>query len=236
MNTILFDLDGTLIPFDQSEFINTYFKKLCVRAAPYGFESQKLVSTLWKGTEAMILNDGNKSNHNRFWEAFAEFWGDDVIKHEPVFDDFYKNEFNDTKSIIGDFSGRRELLDTLKSKGYSLVLATNPIFPAVAVYSRLDWIGLSCSDFDYITTYENSGFCKPNPKYFMEVLQKIGKQSQDCIMIGNNTSDDMAALEAGIECYLVTDNLENEINADVNEFRHGSFSEMAEFLSALPAI
>ena len=236
MNTILFDLDGTLVPFDQSEFISTYFKKLCICAAPYGFESEKLVSTLWKGTEAMILNDGGKNNHDRFWEAFAEFWGADVVKHESVFDDFYQNEFNDTKSIVGDFNGRRELIDMLKAKGYSLILATNPIFPAVAVHSRLDWIGLNSSDFDYITTYENSSFCKPNPKYFLEILQKIGKTPDDCIMIGNNTSDDMAALKAGIECYLVTDNLENEINADINEFRHGSFSEMAAFLNTFPAI
>ena len=39
--------------------------------------------------------------------------------------------------------------------GYKVVLATNPIFPAIATESRMRWAGLAPEDFDYYTTYEN---------------------------------------------------------------------------------
>lgn len=236
MDTILFDLDGTLLPLDQEEFIRTYFSKLCKRAAPLGLEKEKLVSSLWIGTGEMIKNDGSMPNRDRFWNRFAEIWGEDVRNHESVFDDFYQREFDETKSILGDASGRRELIDALKEKGYTLVLATNPIFPAVAVKTRLTWIGLVPEDFTYITSYENSRFCKPTTEYYKEILQKIKKTPEDCMMIGNNTSDDMAAIKLGIRSYLVTDYLENEPKADVNSFEHGTISDMIAYLKDFPAV
>ena len=38
LNTILFDLDGTLLPFWQDDFIHTYFKMLVACAAPMGYD------------------------------------------------------------------------------------------------------------------------------------------------------------------------------------------------------
>ena len=236
MNTILFDLDGTLIPMYQDEFIKSYFKRLCKRAAPYGFETEKLVTSLWQGTMAMIKNDSGKTNHDIFWEEFSSIWGKDMAKHEPVFDDFYLHEFNDVQEILPKERDRRELIEMLKAKGYTLVLATNPVFPAVAVKTRLAWLGLEPADFSYISTYENSHFCKPNPKYFEEILGIISKAPKDCIMIGNNTSDDMSALKFGIECYLVTDYLENEAKADISVFRNGNYSDLQAFLTLLPPV
>jgi len=41
-------------------------------------------------------------------------------------------------------------------------LATNPLFPQEATYSRIRWAGLSPSDFEHCTTYENASFCSLN--------------------------------------------------------------------------
>ena len=41
--TILFDLDGTLLPMDQDEFVKAYFSKLAKKLAPLGYEPQKLI-------------------------------------------------------------------------------------------------------------------------------------------------------------------------------------------------
>ena len=38
ITTILFDLDGTLLPMDQEAFTTGYFKLLAKKLAPYGYE------------------------------------------------------------------------------------------------------------------------------------------------------------------------------------------------------
>ena len=37
ITTVLFDLDGTLLPFEQEDFIKIYFAELCKRLAPMGY-------------------------------------------------------------------------------------------------------------------------------------------------------------------------------------------------------
>ena len=46
LNTILFDLDGTLVPFLQDEFIHDYFKALTVRLTPMGYKGEQLLDAL----------------------------------------------------------------------------------------------------------------------------------------------------------------------------------------------
>ena len=41
LNTILFDLDGTLAPFNQDEFIRAYFGALTRRLAPMGYNGRE---------------------------------------------------------------------------------------------------------------------------------------------------------------------------------------------------
>ena len=43
VKTILFDLDGTLLPMDQDVFVKSYFKRLAAKLAPLGYESQQLI-------------------------------------------------------------------------------------------------------------------------------------------------------------------------------------------------
>ena len=61
ITTILFDLDGTLLPMDQDVFVAAYMKGLATTAAPYGYESDKFVKAVMTGTVAMIKNDGRKT-------------------------------------------------------------------------------------------------------------------------------------------------------------------------------
>ena len=67
MKTVLFDLDGTLLPMDQDEFIKAYFGGIATKLAPYGYEPDKLIKGIWTGTKAMVMNDGAMTNEERFW-------------------------------------------------------------------------------------------------------------------------------------------------------------------------
>ena len=236
LNTILFDLDGTLAPFIQDEFVHVYFKALVKRLIPMGYDGERLVEALWKGVDAMVANDGTQTNRQRFWEVFTRELGIQALALESILDDFYAREFDGVRSVLKGETNRAPLIRGLREKGYTVVLATNPIFPAVAVETRLSWVGLAGADFAWVTTYENSRRSKPNPDYYRDILTRIGRRGEECLMIGNNPVDDMAALEAGMSVYLVTDCIENPGGVPVERYPHGSFQELEASLERLPEI
>ena len=47
IKTILFDLDGTLLPMDEKEFIKGYFGMLCAKLAPFGYKPN-VSSVIWQ--------------------------------------------------------------------------------------------------------------------------------------------------------------------------------------------
>ncbi len=230
ITTIMFDLDGTLIPMSQDEFIKNYFGNLAIKMMPHGLDKDTLIPAVWEGTKAMIQNDGKKKNEEVFWNCFAQRLGDEVLDLIPVFESFYENEFNKVKEIIKETELSKEIIKYLKGKGYTVILATNPLFPPVAVKSRLSWIGLSPEDFDYITTYDNSSYCKPNLDYYREILEKNHKQPEECVMIGNNMVEDMCALQLGIKTFLVTDFIEDGEGKDITQYTHGSLAKLKEWV------
>lgn len=226
INTVLMDLDGTLIKLTERAFSKAYFTRLCGKICPLGYTPEAVTNGIYDGIKAMRCNDGSRTNYDAFWEAFEVVLGKEIRKTETMLEDFYRTEFDEIREVLLGESCAKELVETLKAKGYTLVLATNPLFPAQAQYTRMSWAGLTPDDFAHVTHYENSHFCKPNPRYYEEILQIIGKAPDECMMIGNNASEDMAAAAAGLQVYLVTDHLENAKNLPIDEFEQGSLEEL----------
>ncbi|MCD8299802.1 MAG: HAD hydrolase-like protein [Clostridiales bacterium] len=227
---ILFDLDGTLLPMDQDEFTNGYFKFLAAKMANYGYDPEKLIDSIWKGTFAMMKNDGSCSNEAAFWRTYAGIYGEESLKDMPHYEDFYLNDFQQAKMFCGVNQKAIGAVHELQREGYGVVLATSPIFPAIATESRIRWAGLEPSDFELITTYENIGCSKPNPKYFTEVARRIGAAPGDCLMVGNDVYEDMSAVKVGMGVFLLTDCLLNRKNDDISLYPHGDFEAMMKFI------
>ncbi|HHU62106.1 MAG: HAD family hydrolase [Bacillota bacterium] len=234
IKTILFDLDGTLLPMDQEAFIGAYLKELGLKGTAMGYDSQKLVKVVMQGAGLMIGNDGTMTNENRFWEMFLGIFGGDVQEHIAWFEEFYRNEFSKVKAAVQPTPLAYEIIQSLKNKGYELVLATNPIFPKVATYERMRWAGISTDDFSLITTYENSSYAKPNLGYYREILTTIGAEPDNCLMIGNDVQEDLVAAELGLRVYLVTDDLINANGDDITTFTQGNRENLLDFALQLP--
>lgn len=230
LQTILFDLDGTLLPMDQERFIHGYFKRLANKMAPLGYEPKQLVDCVWRGTAAMIRNNGAQSNEQVFWEVFASQYGPDALKDRAVFDAFYSTEFQAVADDCGFTPEAVRLIGDLKAAGYRLALATNPVFPAIATESRMRWAGLDPSAFDLYTTYESTGYCKPNPDYYRDILQKLHVHPEDCLMVGNDVDEDMVAATLGMRVFLLTDCLINKRGADLSPYPQGGFAQLRSFL------
>ena len=232
ITTVMFDMDGTLIPFQQDDFIKVYFGELCKKLAPLGYEPKHTVDSIWAGTKAMIKNDGSRLNSELFWEVFRSM-NEGLPDTKELCDEFYTNEFNRAKCIVKYQVDRKPLISKLREKGLKIVLATNPLFPSDGMNTRLSWVGLSPDDFDLITHYDNCTYCKPFPGYFTEIAEKLGVKPEECVMIGNSVQDDMAAVKAGLKVFLVPEFLENPQDADHSALPQGTLDEAVEYVLSL---
>ena len=231
IDTVLFDLDGTLLPMDQDEFVHTYMSLLAKSLAPHGYEPKHLVAAVWSGTKAMVENTGEATNEEVFWADFCHIFGEDARKDEPLFEEFYATDFALARKVCGFDAAAAEVIAMLKEKGIRVALATNPLFPEIATRQRIRWAGLEPEDFEIITTYENSRFCKPNPEYYRDLLDKLGLEPENCLMVGNDVDEDMLpAKKAGMQTFLLTPCLINRGQTDIGEFHRGGFAELKEFL------
>lgn len=230
---ILFDMDGTLLPMDQNVFMKQYFGEMAKVLSPLGLAPEAVAPTIWAGTKAMMKNTGELTNDEVFWQVFAQVSGLDAAPFRPAADAFYSNQFHRARAATAENPLAVEAVRVAREKAEKVVLATNPLFPMVGQKSRMGWVGLKPEDFDLVTSYETDRYCKPNPAYFLDVCRRIGVKPEECVMIGNDETEDMAAATAaGIPiCFLVTDcRIAGEAGWNGPQ---GTFAEMVEWLRAL---
>ena len=226
-------MDGTLLPMDQDKFAKGYFSRLVKKLAPLGYDPQKTVDGIWAGTAAMVKNNGTVTNEEAFWKKFSEIFGETSLDDKPVFDEFYRVEFEEVKSDCGFNPSAAKAVKGLKERGFRLILATNPIFPAVATESRIKWAGLDKEDFELYTTYEDSHYCKPNPEYYREITERLSLDPAECLMVGNDAEEDTAAEKLGIKVFLLTDCLINKKERDISAYPNGGFEELLKYTKEL---
>lgn len=229
IDTFLFDLDGTLLPLDMEKFTEIYFTQMGKAFADI-IDPGILVKYIWISTDAMIKNDGSKTNHEAFMKVFGNLVKDDIEVFVQRFDRFYDEGFLETKKASVVSPSIKDAVALLKGKGLDLIIATNPIFPQKAVYHRIKWAGLDPEDFIYITSYEKCGYCKPDPGFYGEVLEKTGKKPQNCIMVGNDVQEDLIASVHGISTYLINDHMINRNDQEIVCDHTGSYEDFYHFV------
>lgn len=230
---ILFDLDGTLLPMDNDYFLKGYFHLLAKVGIDCGYEETAFLDAMNQGVYAAVKNDGTCTNEERFWSTAAQLLGSELYDHKVRFDQFYRNEFHLARKFTEPTRLAEQAVKLARQKAGKVILATSPLFPTVGVYSRLEWAGLRPDYFDWITDYENSCTCKPNPQYYLETVKKVGVDPTKCLMIGNNVQEDVTAAQAvGMGTFLVTDWLINRTGEEIT-CPHGSFEAMIAHLKSL---
>ena len=230
----LFDLDGTLLPMhDTKSFVELYLQSLCKALTPVlKIRPELLVSSVWNGTHAMLSNDGTRLNQDVFWETASKTAGIDLLEFSEHFDSYYQNEFAAARRATGVNPLALKSVEKIKQNGGRVIVATNPVFPSVATYERIRWAGLDPEDFEYITVYDNSAFCKPSLSYYEEICSKCDIKPGESIMIGNDVDEDMCAAKIGFDAFLITDCLINKNSADISAYSNGSFGDFYNALEA----
>lgn len=233
IKTVLFDLDGTLLSMDNEVFIKYYFKLLLKKMVPYGYDPKELVENIMKATYTVVANDGSMTNRDRFFMSFNKLMAGKLHatsdELEKIFEDFYNNEFDEAKCVIDRNDDIRRVIDMLRDNNIDIIIATAPVFPSVAVNKRLSWIGEDIGSFKYVSTYENSTYCKPNIKYYEEIINKNQLDKDSMLMVGNDLNDDIKPCEAlGIDTFFID---RYAVNDDQNyQKNRGSFNDLYEYI------
>ncbi|NPV42825.1 MAG: HAD family hydrolase [Firmicutes bacterium] len=230
IKTIMFDLDGTLLPMDTDRFIQEYMKSITSKIA-HIIPPEVFIKNLWEATEAMINNlDPNMTNKEVFESEFFPRLNHSKEQLMGLFDEFYRTDFKKLKNFVIKSSYSREILITAQSRRFEIIIATNPLFPLIAIKERLNWIEAGDINYHLITSYENMHFCKPHIHYYQEILDKISRKPEECLMVGNDIEEDLAARKLGIKTFLVEDYIINRRNVDYYSDYKGKLKDLLSFI------
>lgn len=235
LNTILFDLDGTLLPIDSKAFERIYFGGLSSRFTDM-YPPEAFIKLIWDATIAMVKDTTHRTNEVVFMEALGSVVQDKLTEMQSRFKLFYQTDFDLLKAAVIENAEVKEAVRLLKEKGYTLVIATNPMFPKIAIEKRISWTGLDRKDFSYVTSFEDNHYCKPQIQFFEEILKDIQKDASECLMVGNDAQEDMAAKYAGIKTYLITTHLIHRQDKAVQADHQGTYAEFLLFVQDLPTL
>ncbi len=201
LQAILFDLDGTLLDVNMNEFLPHYFKALAARVA-HLMPPDQFMQRLRQATQEMMANDGHDTNAAVFAQAFYPVGDYTRQEIEPLLEDFYTRDFPKLRRYTRRDPYARRVVQAALDKGYDVVIATNPLFPATAVQQRIEWAGVADLPYRRVTTYENSRAAKPNLLYFEHLLDMLDCPAERCMMVGDEDMD-MVAAHLGCRTFLV---------------------------------
>ena len=224
---LLLDLDGTLIHFNLDEFIYRYLSLIRKFFSNYSWANQ-VGSWILAGTDLMLKNQGPDSNQAVFLKYFSEKSG---LSRDEIWENFlrfYELDFDRLQTITEQDKSAIGFLEKALTKDVQLVLATQPVFPEIAIRKRLAWAGLSHVPFCLITDIEKMSAAKPSARYFEEVLDFINARASDCLMIGNDPVADMSAAKTGINTFYIDGG--KIVNSEFIADHSGDFVKLSRIL------
>lgn len=180
-----------------------------------------------------MKNDGSRTNREAFWEYMEESLPLPPDESEKIALAFYEGDFNKAVCTTNPTPVSDQIVKAAKEKKIETYLATNPVFPRIATMNRIRWAGLDADDFKLITTYESCRYCKPNPRYFEQILDAYDLNPEECLMVGNDVEEDLSIRSLNVKTFLVTDTMENKKNLSFESEYTGSLKELLAFINQL---
>lgn len=209
IKAILLDLDDTLLECHDDVFVPAYFKQ----ASHYLSEKWDLADIV-QTLVAFTKKVHNKPKHHQSITQFANELitaetGKSLAHIKQAFEDYYANSYPALQSYTKPVSQAPAFVQWLLDQGYKVIIATNPLYPALPIQQRLAWAGLPSdpSCYNLITSSDNMHFAKPNPAYYMEIIARAGVEPDEALMIGNSYENDiLPAQTAGLHALHLPEN------------------------------
>ncbi|MGE5221355.1 MAG: DinB family protein [Omnitrophica WOR_2 bacterium] len=204
--TLLLDLDDTLLGNPMDTFVRVYTRALAKQFTAY-VEPGKLIQCLLLATGKMAANQRPDRTMEEVFDA--EFYPAIGVTKEEVagtIEAFYRDVFPTFKDLTEYWPEAVRLVEGAFERGYQVGIATNPLFPRSAIIQRLEWAGLSPEKYPFILIpdYQTFHFAKPNPAYFAEWLAQAGWPEGPVIMVGDALDMDiLSARQMGLSAYWI---------------------------------
>lgn len=173
INTILFDLDGTLI--DTNDLIISSFLYTLNKYYPGKYQREDVLPFMGPP----LYDTFSKFDPDRTEEMISEYRTYNIANHDL---------------LVKEFKGVNETVETLKNKGFKLGIVSTKILDTV-----LKGLKLTKLDpyFDTIVTLEHVKNAKPDPEAILKALEQLDSTPEQAIMIGDNYHDILAGKNAG---------------------------------------
>lgn len=178
---MIFDLDGTIL--DTIHTIAYYANNALKAHGITEIDTEDYKYLVGKGARNLIkgmLEFRNKYNEELF---------------NKVFNDYNEAYNKDTSYKTEIFPGLKETLDKIKERGIKLaVLSNKPHFATVSVTEKLYGKGY----FDLILGQRDNVPIKPDTASVYEILNHFNVNEEECIYIGDTSTDMKTGKNAGI--------------------------------------
>lgn len=202
IRAILFDLDGTLSYMDNEKFMLNYVGLLTPRFS-HLYPPEKFARQLMRSTEVMVKKPKpGKTNLQTFFDDFSRALNLSFSVLWPLFEEYYEQDFPNLKYLVKPNPKGRKTVETAIQQGYTVSVAANPVMPLSAIKERIRWAGFNPDLFKAIPSIETFHFCKPHPEFFAEVAENLGVEPAQCLMVGNDPVEDLAARPIGMKTFL----------------------------------
>ena len=207
LKAVVFDMDETLLDINLSAFVVALMRDEASLLARIGRKST--VTTLAAVGRALVAlnssgHDGKRTNRQIYNDAIRRYAG--VILDDPVVAcalEYYEREVlpkkNDRIIHARPMPGAHEALEAVAARGLRVALLTNPSFSSACIACRMGWARIADYPFELVTHMENSRYCKPDAAYYRESLDKLGLQSSEVLMVGNDPKRDFPAPDMGLQ-------------------------------------
>ncbi len=234
IDTLLFDLDGTLIEMRRKAEIIFYLKAFR-RFRDY-FNPLTFYISFWKSVRHVRTNTSESLNYDVFVGKMAQFGRTTPQMIDALVTDLVEKDFRSLGPFFTPVPGAREAVLHARKLGYRLALVTNPVVPRKSVLYRIEWAGLHPADFLFITSSQNMNRCKPDTQFYERLLRRLELKPEQCLMIGNSSAEDLPAHDIGIRTFLVETPLSiKAIRKSVTDERLdacGAYTDLIQWLSA----
>jgi len=173
IDTVLFDLDGTLI--DTNELIISTYLHTLEKYYPGKYTREDVLPFLGPTLHEVF----GKMDPERVEEMVLEYRTYNLANHD---------------ALVKEFVGVMETIETLKKKGYKLAIVTTKREDVAFKGLRLMKLD---SYFDVMIAYDHVKKVKPDPEPIFLALDKLGSKPEEALMVGDNFHDVLAGKNAG---------------------------------------
>ena len=180
INTVLFDLDGTLI--DTNNLIITSFMHTLDHYYPGQYKREDVLEFIGPPLYDTFVS----MDKDRVEEMITHYREFNLAKHDE---------------LVNEFEGVFKTVQTLHEKGLKLGIVTSKMSPAVIMGLKLTKLD---QFFDVVVALDHVTKAKPDPEPIHIALQQLGSKPEETIMIGDNHHDILSGKNAGTKTAAVS--------------------------------